>query len=1034
MSSEMSDRKGRGPISWMAGNPVAANLLMIVLVIGGLVMAMGIKQEIFPEFDLDVVTITTAYPGASPEEVENGIILVLEESLRDIDGVDEISSIASEGMAQVNVEALDGADVNRLWQEIKSEVDRIETFPDEALDPNVVIASRDRDVITMALFGDASEATLREAAEQARDALLLDPNITRVELSGVRDHEIHVEASQDRLRRYGLTLNDIAKTLAAGSVEMGGGSLKTEAGDILVRIDDRQDYADEYARLPLLTEGSGAQVLLGDVAEVSDGFEETDSWAFYNGKKAALIEVYQVGNQTPVELAAAAIGVMERLKHELPQGLDLEVVRDSSLIFEQRADLLLKNAFIGLILVFILLALFLEAGLAFWVSLGIPISFMGSFLILSNMSVSINMITMFAFIITLGIVVDDAVVVGENIHHFRRRGMYFFDAAVTGARGVGTPVVFSVLTNIVAFLPLFFVPGVMGKVFRYIPLVVVSVFAISLVESLFILPAHLAHGKKKGPPGRFNFPARWQKRFSRWFEEFVRVRYGAFLKWTLGHRYSVIALGLAMLMAAFGYVSSGRLGMEMFPKVESNYAYCEAVLPYGAPASRLRAVERQLVDAAQRVADENGGESLSRGIFSRVNGNRIAVRFYLTEPEIRPLSTDKVSTLWRSSMGNATGLESITFESDRGGPGSGKGLSIQLSHRDKDILERAGIELAARLEEFPNVSDIDDGSARGKRQFNIQILPPGQRMGLTSREVATQLRHAFYGVEAVKNQRGRDEVTVRASLPQSERGSETTLENLILQAPGGEILLREAVEITPGRAYTSITRSEGRRVISVMGNVRPQSQSEIVKKSLEKDVIPDLKALFPGLSHSFKGRQSDIQESVSSLITGLALALILIYALLAIPFKSYAQPLIIMFCIPFGVIGAVLGHVLMGYSLSVISMFGIVALSGVVINDSLVFVDFANQRFRDGQSPQQSALDAGMQRFRPIFLTTLTTFGGLSPMIFETSRQARFLIPMAISLGFGILFATFITMVMLPSLYVLLAEIKAFFHRAGSSV
>jgi len=1029
MSSDMSDRKGRGPISWMAGNPVAANLLMIVLIVGGFLMALGIKQEVFPEFDLDMVTVSVGYPGASPQEVENGIILVLEEALRDVEGVDEISSIASEGMATVRVEAIDGTNINRMWQEIKSEVDRIDTFPDDALDPMVVIASRDRDVITMALFGETSEATLRKAAEQVRDALLLDPNITRVELSGIRDHEIHVEASQAALRRHGLTLSDMAKILAAASVEMGGGSLKTEAGDILVRMDDRQNYADEYARLPLLTEASGAQVLLGDVAEVSDGFEETDSWAFYNGKKAALIEVYQVGKQTPVELAAAAIGVMERLKRELPEGLDMEVVRDSSEIFKQRADLLLKNAFLGLILVFILLALFLEAGLAFWVSLGIPISFMGSFLILGNLPVSINMITMFAFIITLGIVVDDAVVVGENIHHFRRRGMYFFDASVTGARGVSTPVVFSVLTNMVAFLPMFFVPGTMGKIFKYIPIVVVSVFAISLVESLFILPAHLSHGKKKGQPGRFNAPARWQKRFSRWFEEFVRVRYGAFLKWALGHRYSVIALGLGMLMAAFGYVSSGRLGMEMFPKVESDYAYCEVILPHGVPESRLRAVERRLVAAAQEVGDENGGKSLSKGIFSRVEGNQIAVRFYLTDPGVRPLNTEKVSILWAKAMGNTAAFESITFESDRGGPGSGKGLSIQLSHRDKDILEGAGIHLAARLAEFSNVSDIDDGSAKGKHQRNIRILPPGRRMGLTSREVATQLRHAFYGVEAVKNQRGRDEVTVRARLPKSERGNETTLENLILQAPGGEILLREAVEITPGRAYTSITRNDGRRVISVTANVRPRSQSENVKKALEKDVLPDLKARFPGLSHSFKGRQSDIQESMTSLMTGLGLALILIYTLLAIPFKSYSQPVIIMLCIPFGVIGAVIGHVIMGYSLSVISMFGIVALSGVVINDSLVFVDFANQRLRDGKSPKEAALEAGIQRFRPILLTTLTTFGGLSPMIFETSRQARFLIPMAISLGFGILFATFITLALLPSLYVLLAETQAFFKR-----
>ncbi|VEN75390.1 MdtB: multidrug resistance protein, AcrB/AcrD/AcrF family [Candidatus Desulfarcum epimagneticum] len=1026
MSDGISHEKPKGPISWMTANPVAANLLMILLVVGGLLIGMRVKQEVFPDFNLDMVNISVAYPGASPGEVENGVVLAIEEAIRDIEGVDEMVSTSSEGLGFVSVEAVKGADVDTLWLEIKNQVDRIDTFPDEALDPNVSIASRDRDVITIALFGSVGEAVLREAGEQARDEFLSHPDITRAELSGVRDHEIHVEAPTDRLRMHGLTLGDIASAIRSASVEMGGGALKTESGDLLVRVDDRRDYAAEYARLPLLTQESGARIFLGDVAAVSEGFEDTDSWAFYNGEKAVLIEVYRVGDQTPARVAAGARAVMERLKAELPPGLHLEVVRDLSLIFEQRAELLLKNAGLGLILVFILLALFLEPGLAFWVSMGIPISFLGAFLIMGNLSISINMVTMFAFIVTLGIVVDDAVVVGENIYHFRRRGLSFFQAAVKGARGVALPVVFSVLTNMAAFLPMFFVPGVMGKIFRYIPMVVISVFAISLVESLFVLPSHLSHGRKK-EPGRLNFPARWQRKFSAVFEAFVRGPYARFLTWVLSHRYSVIALGVAMLMATAGYLSSGRLGMEMFPKVESDYAYCEAVLPYGSPASQLMAAEGRLVQAAREVGRENGGEKLVKGVFSRVSGNRITVRFYLTDPDIRPVSTGRVTTLWRERAGKIPGLESLAFESDRGGPGSGRGLSIQLSHRNKDILERAGAALAEKIEEYPMAQDIDDGSARGKRQRDIRLMPAGERMGLTSREVAAQLRGAFYGIEAVKNQRGRNELTVRVRLPESERASESTLDDLTLLAPRGEIPLRNAVEIIPGRAYTSINRTDGRRVISVTANVRPRSQADTLKKALEKDVLPDLKKRFPGLSHSFKGRQAETRESVSSLMTGLAMALILVYALLAVPLKSYLQPVIIMFCIPFGMIGAVLGHIIMGYSLSVISLFGIVALAGVVINDSLVFVDFANQRVRKGKTPKEAVIEAGIQRFRPILLTTLTTSGGLAPMIFETSRQARFLIPMAISLGFGILFATFITLAMIPSLYLLTADLKRFF-------
>ena len=476
MREKHTPKSPRGPIAWMAGNSVAANLLMIVLLVGGLLVGLQIKQEVFPEFTTDMINITVAYPGASPEEVENGIILAVEEAIQDLEGVDEIQSIASEGAALVTVEALEGADLSRLWQEVKSEIDRIGTFPDEAQEPQVAIAAHRRSVLRLALYGDTGEATLRAAAERVRDELLLDPMITQVELSGVRDYEIQVEISQANLRRYGITLEDVAAVISRSSVELGGGSLETAGGDILVRVKDRRNYAREYARLPVLTGEDGSRILLEDIARVAEGFEDTDAWASYNGHPAVMIEVSRVGHQTPIAVSEAALAVLERLNRTLPEGLKLSVLRNASNIFEQRAELLLKNAYIGLGLVFFFLALFLEVRLAFWVSLGIPISFLGSFLFLGPMSFSINMISMFAFIITLGIVVDDAVVVGENIYHYRRQGLPFLKASISGAREVAMPVVFSVLTNIVAFLPLMFVPGIMGKVFKVIPLVVVGVF------------------------------------------------------------------------------------------------------------------------------------------------------------------------------------------------------------------------------------------------------------------------------------------------------------------------------------------------------------------------------------------------------------------------------------------------------------------------------------------------------------------------------------------------------------------------------
>ena len=1017
-------RKNTGPISWMAGNSVAANLLMLILLIGGWYMGMNIKQEVFPEFDLDTVKISVPYPGASPEEVEKGILLAIEEAVQDLEGIDEVTATASEGFGSVWVEALEGTDINRLWQEIKSEVDRISTYPDEAEDPQVVIASRKREVLRVALYGSAGETTMRSLADQVRDRLLLDKGITQVGLEGIRDREIHVEIASADLRRYGLTLQQVAQIISRASVELGGGSIETRGGDILLRVKDRRDWARQYAQLPVISRPDGGQVLLEEIATITEGFETSDTWASYNGQRAVLIEVYRVGEQTPGQVSATAKKIIKEINHSMPDGVRLAVLRDMSRIFEQRAELLLKNAYIGLGLVFLFLAIFLEIRLAFWVSLGIPISFLGSFLFLAPTNFSINMVSMFAFIVTLGIVVDDAVVVGENVYFHRRQGLGFLEAAIKGTKSIAMPVVFSVITNMVAFVPLIFVPGVMGKIFKTIPIVVIAVFWVSLIESLFILPAHLSHRSRRPLIFPLNYLERWQAAFSLFFERAVKRVYGKILSNALFYRYAVIALGIAMLLTTAGYVKSGKMGMVMFPRIESNYAFCQVVMPYGTAADRLRRVEQQLVDTGQAVVDENGGDELSIGIFSQVRNNQIQVRIFLVDPEDRPKSTMEVTRLWREKTGNISGIENISFESNRGGPGSGKNLTVSLSHRDIDMLDRAGEDLGKSLSAYAIVHDIDDGSAKGKQQFDIQLTPAGKRMGLTSQEVANQIRHAFQGVTAVKNQRGRNEVAVRIRLPAEERMSESTFENLVIRAPEGEILLRNAVRIVKGRAYTSIDRTNGRREIAVTANVRPPSQAENILQDMKKEMLPDLVSRYPGLSYSFKGRQAEIRESITALLRGLGGAMLCVFALLAIPFKSYLQPLIIMFCIPFGMIGAIIGHVIMGYSLSVMSLFGLVAMSGVVVNDSLVLIDFANRRRRQGIDVVAAVKSAGIQRFRPILLTTLTTCGGLAPIITETSRQAKFLIPMAISLGFGILFATFITLIMVPCLYLILEDVK----------
>ncbi len=1014
-----------GPIAWMAGHSVAANLLMIVLLVGGFFLATRIKKEVFPDFDLDLITISVAYPGASPQEVEKGIILAVEEAVQGLEGVAEVQSVAREGSGTVTVEMIEGEDIQKLSQDIRNEVDRISSFPDEVEDPNIAIVSRKRYVVSLALYGDQSEKVLREYAEYLRDRLIQEENITQVELTGVRDYEISIDISQDTLRTYHLTLEEVAARIRRASVDLPAGAVKTPGGDILVRMKDRRDYGREFGKIPIITANDGTQVLLEEIADIRDDFEETDRTATFNGKPTVLLEVYRVGDQTPTTVSDAVRRVVEEVNQTFPDGLEVALRNDRSDIYRQRMDLLLRNGYLGLGLVFILLALFLEARLAFWVSLGIPISFLGSLLFLQTIGVSINMVSMFAFIISLGIVVDDAIVVGENIYQHRQNGVSWDRSAVLAAREIAMPVSFSVLTNMVAFMPLLFVPGFMGKIFKQIPLVVISVFAVSLIESLFILPAHVGHQKDRTPKGLFGWIVRQQQRFSDAFLRFVNNVYGPFLNLALRWRYLTIAAGIFILLIAVAYVRSGRMGFELFPKVESDYAIVTATLPFGSSFQRTEKVQQILVNTAREIVDENGGKKLSEGIYASISDNEAQVRIYLTPPGIRPVSTSLLTARWRKRVGEIPGLESLKFESDRGGPGRGGAITVELSHKEMEVLEKASAELAGALRFYPEVFDIDDGFSPGKQQLDFKIRPEARSLGLRSREVARQVRHSYYGAEALRQQRGRNEVKVMVRLPKSERVSEYNLEEMILRTPdGNEIPLRNAVSVERGRAYTNIDRRDGRRVVTVTADTRPRSRAGRILESLKSDILPELQAKYNGLAFSFEGRHADMQESMQSLVKGLLTAMAVIFAMLAIPLNSYIQPVIIMLAIPFGIVGAVIGHLFMGYSLSILSMFGIVALSGVVVNDSLILIDFANRKRNAGIPVREAICYAGIQRFRPIILTTFTTFCGLTPMIFETSRQARFLIPMAISLGFGVLFATVITLLLVPSLYLIIEDIS----------
>ncbi len=1035
MTNEFQD-KPRGPIAWMARNPVAANLLMMLCIVGGFAAFRTITQEVFPDMTLNTVGISVSYPGGTPEEMEQSVCLVVEEAVGSLVGVDEVISVAKEGLGSVTAELLEGVDEVKVYQDIKSEVDRITTFPDGAERPVVTLTARRRTVMTLAIYGDLSDRTLRDLAEKVRDRLLQSDHITQVDLTGTRDLEISIEIPQDELRRYGLTHQSLASVIKTQSREISAGGIKTDSGETLLRMQERRDYGVEFGEAPVLASEDGTVLKASELGTVIDGFEDSDRFATYDGKLAIMLEIYRVGEQTPAQIADVVAELMPQINEQLPHGVALEILRDMTDVFSQRAGLLLRNGALGLMLVLLILGLFLEFRLAFWVMMGIPISFLGCMLLMPIAGLSINMITMFAFILALGIVVDDAIVVGENIYHYQQEDLNPLKAAVKGTQEVCSPVGFSILTNIVAFVPLLLMPGMMGRVMGMLPVVVISVFIISWVESLYILPAHLSHVSKRELSGLLGLLHRKQQRFSHGFRRWVRTKYGPFLDYCLTHRYVVVAAAICLLLLVGGYWASGRMGFSMFTTAESDFATATATLPFGSPVEATKAVAARLEKGAREVAEESGHPELIEGVFADTGrgGNHVAdVRVYLAAVKIRDriMGTEAFTRAWREKVGQIPGVRFIRYASDSGGPGGGPALTVELRHQSEDTLEDAARVLSEELGHYALVQDVDDGVETGKRQFDFTMRPEALSLGLTAEGVGYQIRAAFEGTEVIRQQRGRNEVKVKVRLPDDERTRLYYFENFILQTPdGGEVMLTDVVDIEVGTSYTTINRHNGMRSLSVIADVRPKSKAGEVMTTLDSEFFPRLIEQFPGLDYSYEGREADSRESFSSMAITLPLVLLAIYALLAVPFKSYSQPLIVMIAIPFGIIGAILGHLLLGYSMTMMGVIGMLALSGVVVNDALVLITFANERREHHATAHDAVVSAGIQRFRPIILTTLTTFGGLVPMITETSRQARFLIPMAISLGFGILFATLITLILVPSLYMVVEDVQRLFGRA----
>lgn len=1031
----MEDKAGKkkvrkeGAIGYMARNSIAANLLMIILIGGGIWTMFKIQKEVFPQFQLDFVEVNVSYPGAAPQEVEQGILLPVEEAIRGIQGIKEIVSTANEGSGEILIELIAGSDRMKVFQDIDQAVSRIQTFPDDIEQPRVSLQSRQQDVMEIGLYGNVDFWTLRQLAERLRNRLLSNPEITQVEIGNVPDYVTHIEISGNNLRQYNLTLGQIADIIGQSSEDVPAGAVETHSGEILLRMQERKQWAEEFGRIPIVTSPSGATVTLADMAEITDGFEETGFHGQFNETPTVDLEIFRIGDQSPLEISEKVQEILDDF--QLPPGVKYRIDSNRAEDYEERLSLLIENGFLAILIVMVILTLFLEYRLAFWVMMGMAISFIGGIIFLPLFGLSINMISMFGFLVVLGIVVDDAIVVGENVHEYREKGYSSIDAAIAGTRDVSKPVIFSIMTTIIAFVPLLFMPGETGKFWFPLPAVVIVILAVSLLEALFILPSHLGHlSEKKKNKGWLRKLEKWQESFAKGFTRIIDSYYRPLLDYCLKYRYITLSAAVALLLIVGGYGYSDHMGMIMMPEVAADEIEAGVRLPVGTTPLQAAKVAEEITNATQKMFDENNLYEVAEGIKTNVRGqNFIDVEIVMLPPDERDMTAKELIDIWRLNIGDIEGVDQITFEAERGPGGYQQDISVDLSHTNIEVLERASSSFLERMKTFENTRDVNDNYNKGKLQYDFNLLPAGTNLGLTSTEVGRQVRDAFFGALAMRQLRGTNEIEVRVKLPLEERRDIQNLEDFLIRTQDGvEVPLLDVVSVEQREAFTSINRRDGRRVVNVGMDVEPANAVTRVLASVQQEVLPQLRADFPGITWTFEGSQADMRESTEALWSGFTMAMLLIYALLSIAFGSYTQPLIVMAAIPFGVVGAVIGHILLGYDLSIVSLMGIIALSGVVVNDSLIMIDYANKK-RDSLSIYQAIHEAGIRRFRPIMLTTLTTFGGLTPIILETSSQAFYLIPMAISLGFGIIFATTIILVIVPCLYLALEDVTLYYKK-----
>lgn len=1038
-------------IEGVLANRVAANLLMVFLVIAGVASLSALNVRVFPPIQTNQINITVPYPGATPEDVETSIVRPIEERLEGLEGVEKITSLAGSGLASVIVDIPEGEDMSEMLDEVKNEISRITVFPQAAEAPQVSEIEPDEYVAQIILYGEVEPRVLKQAADRVRRDLAAKDGLSLVEISGVPDYLIEITVPERELRARNLSLSQIAQTISQQSLDLSAGEIEDDRQLLRVRAVGERRTGAEFGDIVVGAGETGSPIYLRDIATISDGLSEDPIAAIYEGQPASIVSVFRVGKEKTLDNAEIVRAYLEtEIADALPASVNYEFWRDESINLRSRIDLLVRNAILGLVLVTLLLLLFLDIRIAFWVALGVGVSFVAAFFPMFLFGVTINQLSLFGFILAIGIIVDDAIVVGENIHANWRRGHEQMEAARLGVSRVARPVLFSVSTTITAFVPILLVPGLFGQFLGQVSAVVIILLVLSLIESFFVLPRHLSH-LTDDEPGRFSlrrFADPVRDRVAARLRKFTEGPFLKAMKFVVVHPFMIVLIGIGIFFAAQSLTSSGYVKFIFFPAVEGDYVTAELELSEGSSEIQTLRFAERIAGAADGAAaevssDENalegvlyqvgsplgGGEGnpAGGGISGGAASNKAYIVAKLKESSARDFDAGSYERAWRESVGRIPGAEKLTFTSDLVSPGAP--IQLQISARTDEQTREAVLELRRELESQPGVYDVRDDRFRTTEEVQIRLKPLARNYGLTQNDLAREVRAAFFGAEAVRIQRDREEIPVRIRLPAEQRASLETLKRLRVKVGDGYVPMNNLADLTIAPAPATINRVNGRRIYSLNAFVDEDvTTADIVSAHMFDEVLPRLQEQYDGLTMRVSGDQEDQAEAQPVLARNFGLAMIVIYSLLALNFRSYSQPLVIMAAIPFGFVGALLGHGIMGADLTLLSFFGIIGLSGVIINTSLMVTDFMNEGLENGQSHSEAVISAMQDRFRAILLTTLTTFLGVTPIIMETSLQAQFLIPTAISLGFGILFGTAMLLFILPAL--LMIHLKIFGHVA----